>query len=341
MNGSSGEDDITCLPLKGRIDSITCREIESLFRDAIMDGKRTIVADMTAVNYVSSAGLRIFLSVQKELRKAGGQVYFSNTSPAVYSIFEISGFTTIFRFLDTSEDIQHLFKAPDESPVRDVLRAGASLKVLTTDCPRAKLSLIGSERKLSSADYTQEDVVPVPASDIDFGTGLAALGNGFDDYKNYFGETIVINGNMFVYPAIPRSAVDFIIHKPPQRDSVYHFLHGFSFPAMFRHMLTFEPEKDHVSLDEMIDIVFGVSDARAIGIVGIFESRGLFGMRLKKIPLKENASKPGMDIFSGEYFSEWIDYSIEAEDVYNLTVITGIAVKDKDSPHGNADDVIP
>ena len=65
----SPEQTVEKLFLTGRIDSITCREIEALFRNAIMGGKSLIVADMTAVSYVSSAGLRVFLSVQKELKK--------------------------------------------------------------------------------------------------------------------------------------------------------------------------------------------------------------------------------------------------------------------------------
>ncbi|MHB8110429.1 MAG: STAS domain-containing protein [Syntrophorhabdaceae bacterium] len=339
---SSERGDIAYLKLAGRIDSITCRETDSLFRDAVMAGKRIIIADLKDVNYVSSAGLRVFLSIQKELKKAGGQVCFFNTSPSVYSVFETSGFTTIFRFLESSYDLQQCSKvSEDESLLRDIHIEGGDLRILSKDRTRVKLTLIGCEQKLASAGYTREDVISVNASAIDFATGLAALGTEFDDYKGYFGETIVINGNLFVYPAIPRSAVDFIIHKSNKRDAVYHFLHGFSFPEEFRHIAAFEPSAEYVTLDQMIDSILQVTDSPVIGISGIFESKGLFGMRLKKIPLQENAGVPGIDIFSSEHFSDWIDYSIEAEDVYNLMVITGIAVREKTLQHGSTDEVIP
>ena len=78
-----------------------------------------------------------------------------------------------------------------------------------------------------------------------------------------------------------------------------------------------------------------------MGITGIFESKGLFGMRLKKVPLKENRGAGETNIFSGESFPEWIDYSIEPEDIYNLVVMTGIAVRDRQSVRGDADRIIP
>jgi hypothetical protein len=64
-------------------------------------------------------------------------------------------------------------------------------------------------------------------------------------------------------------------------------------------------------------------------------------MRLKKIPIRENSNPGETDIFSGESFPEWMDYSIEAEDLYNLVVITGIAVKNRSGVQGAADRIIP
>ncbi|MBP1749017.1 MAG: anti-sigma-factor antagonist [Deltaproteobacteria bacterium] len=76
-------------------------------------------------------------------------------------------------------------------------------------------------------------------------------------------------------------------------------------------------------------------------ITGICESKGLFGMRLKKVPLKENHGAKPIDIFSAEAFSEWIDYSVEAEDIYNLVVFTGIAVRDRAAVTGKTGSIIP
>ena len=342
MNESFPEcDDIKLILLEGRIDSITCRAVESVFRNAVMAGTRTIVADMAGVNYVSSAGLRIFLSFQKELRKAGGEVCFLKTSPAVFSIFEISGFTNIFRFLASPDEISALRISGAHTETKEIVFEGGTLRFLTSGKPGGSLSIIGTEEKLSSADYTDKDVRSVQASKIDFAVGFAALGNGYENFRDYFGECAVVDGNIFVYPATPRSAVDFIIHSSGERDTIYHFLHGFSFTKNFSQLVSFEPANDYATLDELMPEITSAAASPVIGITGIFESKGLFGMRLKKVPLKENHGAGPIDIFSAEAFSEWIDYSVEAEDIYNLVVFTGIAVRDRASVTGKTGSIIP
>jgi anti-anti-sigma factor len=334
-------DDIEIVLLEGRIDSITCRETESVFRDAVMTGKRTIVADMAGVNYVSSAGLRVFLSFQKELKKAGGEVCFLRTAPAVFSIFTTSGFTKIFRFLASVDEMSSLAGQRAGSDTREVIFESGTLKILTYGGPASDLSVIGTEEKLPSADYTEHDVRSIQASRVDFGAGLTALGNDFENFRDYFGESAIIDGNIFVYPAMPRSAVDFIIHSSAERDTIYHFLYGFSFPGKFGHLVSFDPAKDHATLDELVRQITSVAASPMIGITGIFESRGLFGMRLKKVPFKDNQRHGTADIFSPENFPEWIDYSIEAEDMYNLVVFTGIAVRDPESVTGDLKKIFP
>jgi anti-anti-sigma factor len=339
----SPEQTVEKLFLTGRIDSITCREIEALFRNAIMGGKRLIVADMTAVSYVSSAGLRVFLSVQKELKKAGGEVCFLGCPSTVHSIFEISGFTKIFRFLSTGDDIARFLRSPGgDAEIREVPFDHAVLRVLSRTASAGSLTLIGSEEKLPSASYGEGDVVSVRAADMRFAGGFAALGHSFEDYKGYFGETIVLDGNIFVYPALRRSAVDFIVHTEGEMDTVYHFLHGFSFTGDFAHIVSFEPAGDNrFTLDTLVESAHTVSSSPVIGITAIFESKGLFGMRLKKIPLEEIRGPGEGDIFSGKSFSEWVDYSIEPEDIYNLVVIAGISARQRDRVTGDADRAIP
>ncbi len=330
------------LRLAGRIDSITSREIESLFREAIMAGKRLIVADMTGVNYVSSAGLRIFISIQKELKKAGGEVCLLNTGPSVYPIFEMSGLTTIFRFLSSEDEINRFMETrEDNGETKELATDKAALRVHTGNCPAGSFNIIGSEEKLPSAGYCEEDIRTVNASDTRFATGLAALGPSFEDYSGYFGETAIIDGSIFVYPALKRSAVDFIIHGEGERGSACHFLYGFSFSGKFRHVAYFEPKNDFLTLDELVDAVFSVSSAGTVGITAIFESKGLYGMRLKKVPLQKNRAEAEKDIFSGENFPEWVDYSIEPEDIYNLVIMTGIAVRQRADGRAGADRAIP
>ncbi len=82
--------------LPSRLDSINAPEMIEAFESLPGDSKITSVfADMKELCYISSAGLRFLLTVQK---KTGCRIAVSNVSPDVMQIFETTGFDTIFDF---------------------------------------------------------------------------------------------------------------------------------------------------------------------------------------------------------------------------------------------------
>ena len=62
------------LALRGRVDALSSAEIQKVFDRLIQAGERMILVDFAEVNYVSSAGLRLFLLVQKQLKSVGGEL---------------------------------------------------------------------------------------------------------------------------------------------------------------------------------------------------------------------------------------------------------------------------
>ena len=60
---------ITWITLSGRIDSMTSPEIQKQINALILDGRRRMLAGFADVTYISSAGLRIFITAQKQLKK--------------------------------------------------------------------------------------------------------------------------------------------------------------------------------------------------------------------------------------------------------------------------------
>ena len=59
-----------------------------------LDGVKSLVIDLKNVEYISSAGLRIFLAAQKVMNKQGSMVV-KNASSAIKEIFEVTGFCDI------------------------------------------------------------------------------------------------------------------------------------------------------------------------------------------------------------------------------------------------------
>lgn len=82
------------LKISGRIDSNNAAQFEKELFDAAEGINGDITLDAAELLYVSSAGLRVFLKLKKA---AAGEVAVINTSPEVYDIFDVTGFTNLLK----------------------------------------------------------------------------------------------------------------------------------------------------------------------------------------------------------------------------------------------------
>lgn len=78
---------------EGRIDTVTAPEFESDVK-AELNGVTALTLDFEKVNYISSAGLRVLLSLQKIMNKQGTMTV-KNVNETVNDIFEVTGFSEI------------------------------------------------------------------------------------------------------------------------------------------------------------------------------------------------------------------------------------------------------
>jgi anti-anti-sigma factor len=83
----------TLVVLDGRLDSATAPAVEARLLSLLAKGP--VVADMGAVRYVSSAGLRVLLKAAKEAKASGTGFAVCSLLPPVREVFEVSGFDRI------------------------------------------------------------------------------------------------------------------------------------------------------------------------------------------------------------------------------------------------------
>jgi anti-anti-sigma factor len=93
-----------------RFDAYTANDVEAALRDLIVKGTKNIVCDFSQTEYVASAGLRVLLSSAKSLQRSGGQILLSSMKPYVHEVFEISGFTQIFKVFDSQKEALQTLK---------------------------------------------------------------------------------------------------------------------------------------------------------------------------------------------------------------------------------------
>lgn len=81
------------LAVEGRLDTVTAPELEAVLQSSL-EGIKELVFDFAALEYVSSAGLRVLLSAQKMMNKQGSMV-IRNVGEMVMEVFEVTGFSDI------------------------------------------------------------------------------------------------------------------------------------------------------------------------------------------------------------------------------------------------------
>jgi len=316
--------------VKGRIDAMTSPEIQQLINDLILDGERTLVVNLEAVNYVSSAGLRVFLGAHKQLKKVGGEMILYRVSGPVASVLKVGGLIEFFRVASSRDEIGSTLGEDSISPsIVTKETDGLSIQYMERRAEAGVLSVVGSQEPLLRAEYTQKDVASVKPMELQFGAGLATLGKQYEEYKNLFGESVIIDGNFFFYPAVKRSAVDFMLRAEQEPELEYRFLHGFTFQGSYKYVVAFESSGRFIELNRLINIMFEISSANIMGLVFLAESKGLWGMHLKKVPLLENKPLNGKEIFDESNFAEWMNFPVEPGDINNMIVGVGMAFRDR------------
>mgnify|MGYP003807822119 CR=1 FL=1 len=85
----------TVVLLQGQINSANAAGLEAEILALVNHGARGLVLDFAALDYISSAGLRMVLVLAKRLKQDGGQLVLCAMQPHVREVFDISGFLAI------------------------------------------------------------------------------------------------------------------------------------------------------------------------------------------------------------------------------------------------------
>ena len=82
--------------LVGRLDTPAAAEISQQIQPLLDHAGETIVLDCSELAYISSSGLRIFLTLRKAAAAAGGHVVIEGLSNEIRQVFMMTGFLQLF-----------------------------------------------------------------------------------------------------------------------------------------------------------------------------------------------------------------------------------------------------
>jgi anti-sigma B factor antagonist len=103
------EKGIEILQVSGRIDPSTSNQLEEEINTVFSTGQFKLVLNLSEVDFISSTGLRIFLTALKKVKAQNGDVKICCMNSNVEKVFKIAGFVSLFDILPTEEEAVRKF----------------------------------------------------------------------------------------------------------------------------------------------------------------------------------------------------------------------------------------
>jgi anti-sigma B factor antagonist len=103
------ENELDFLYLRGYLDAHTAPDLEDAIGNLVRSGKHKIVINLRDLDYISSAGLGVFMAFIEEIRESGGDIKLAELKPKVFTVFDLLGFPMLFDIEPNEKDIILMF----------------------------------------------------------------------------------------------------------------------------------------------------------------------------------------------------------------------------------------
>jgi anti-anti-sigma factor len=300
------------LRVDGRLDAHWADHLTRTIEDILHGGAHHLRLDMSAVSYISSAGVRVLLRFRKQAQQLSGSFVVVQPSVAVRSVLEMAGLVVLF-----GEEAPPA-AAPPESRQFEVdgirfesfeLERGATLR-----CRR-----LGDPLKLQSTGYGPGDCRAIEIGASTMVVGLGAFGRDYQECRGRFGELLAAAGIAAYLPTDGTNHPDYLLSAgafvpTPQ------LLYGLVCEGSFQRLLRFDAGVGGRpgSLANVVRGCLERQDAEIVGIVMVAECAGLVGAKLRRSPDAEplRSELPAV--------RDWLSFSPERVHGHAVALLVGV-----------------
>ena len=107
--------DCSILYLGGFLDAHTAPDLENELEKLIEEERFKIVVNFKELNYISSAGLGVFMGYIEKIRENSGDIKMCSMSPKIYRVFDLLGFPTLYSIVEEEREAIELFYKPESN----------------------------------------------------------------------------------------------------------------------------------------------------------------------------------------------------------------------------------
>jgi anti-anti-sigma factor len=321
INMTKKNDEIV-LTCTGRLDANRAGYLNDYIDRLVREGHYFISLDLSEVEYLSSAGIRILVSQYKNLDAVNGHFTIRDMSENVRQVLNMVGIADML-----SQQAGKTKTAKEDEEDQNRLEAYGFVFTRKSLSPNGStdIELFGNPELTFKGGFRAEHARTVKAGVNHFSVGLGAIGVSFDECKNRFGEFIILGKNAAYLPGDGSGKPDYMVATGQLVVSLTE-LYGLHFTGNFSYLIRFDPvnPSQTIGLSQFIKIVMQMTDYDQMALVMIAESGGLIGTSLNASPVE------GKELFTFPEIKENINFTTEPAHNKMLTLSAGYISSKKD-----------
>jgi len=334
----SHQNTLVLLP-HGRLDAFGAKALQQTIDEHVVGDILCVVLDMTDVDYLSSAALRVFLKLRADLSKRAGTIALANLQPYCRDVMDMAGCADTFPMLPTMDEAlvfcsEVTREAASLSSWNDLetreLPCGA-FRILSGGEDIGAINILGHVEDVLHARISPTHLSSKRFSDTEYSIGLGGLGEDLGDYFGIMGEMITIGGTMVWLPTDGHDTPDFLIPKTDTGAVPLRTAFNASIAGGFNEFMMFESaEADGTTIEALYDAVFALARERRSdykGVLGLAmraQMASVFGSGVKRSPVADLKPPNGDMITAPGNIDDWFDCDEEPRYADVTCLICGI-----------------
>lgn len=102
------ETDYYIIGIEGDLDASSCIILDKAISEAVSKGEKRIIIDCIRLNYISSAGLGVFMSYLQDFENNKISLALFGLNERVKNVFQILGLDELIKIVNTKEEAKSL-----------------------------------------------------------------------------------------------------------------------------------------------------------------------------------------------------------------------------------------
>jgi len=333
-------EDILQISVKGRLDTFGASQLNNALKKFIKKEDIHVIINMKDVHYLGSGGIDVFLQIDDELKKRGGDLHLCNINHYPLEVLEMAGLNDIFSIHPGKEEaITHISqKLGNVSGVNwnnmpICTHNNIKLTIYGLSRKSASLKAVGDISKILYAQLDTYDIYSRKFSETEYSIGLGALGGYIEDYIQILGEMITIGETMVWLPTDGHNMPDFLI---PQNDTGKVTIHtGFNvaLEGDFNDIMIAESKNgESFTISDLYTAIFNTAHQMVPNFSGVIsvamqaDIDEFYSSGVKISPIKKFKPENHEMITHKTNFKEWMDINNEPKYQGETMVSFGIGM---------------